>query len=1235
MAATQNPPDAAKSTDPNELIKAPEQIEIEQVPSTDKAIGQVQPSEKKVNPIIEPRKDVSALSSFIGSRESLKKNNTAKSNVSLVNLTPSEDLDLSNIKTKPPSRKPVDVTFRGWKEVGRYEEEDKLTEEDELVDLLSKTSIFDNYIPPAAIGDWYHNVGYLIGGALISWLIGWFGFSAAPLFFVMVVFSLLYRASVKKYRALLREEAQREFSVKRIESDYETMDWSNLFLEKFWFYLEPSISQIVCENVNPILASSPAPAFIQKLWIDSFTLGTKPPRVERVKTMQGTPDDVVVMDWEFSFTPNTITDSSTKQIRNNINQKATIKITVFGITIPIAVCDVAFRGYARIRMRMMTSFPHIETVNVSMLEPPQFDFNSKILGDMPWYWEVLCIPGLYPFINEMVKKYVGSMLYHPLSFQLNVQQLLSGYSLDSAIGVLAITADSARGLKGFSTIGNTLDPYLTFGYKDKVLAKTKVIDDTSEPVWKETVYIPVSSLSEPLNISVIDFNDFRKDRTVGVIQFDVEQLLDQPKQPSLTCPFLRNNKPVGELKFGAVYMPTIEPIKQADGSFTPPPDLNTGIARIEIVEARHLKGGDKGASSYAQLKVNAETVLTTSTQKNTNTPGWGSSTEQIIFDRAKTRIKVNIKDNNDNYLGQVSTNLNSLIDATQVEHTWFPLAKGGEVRITATWKPVALEGASGSGGYTPPIGAVRISVKHAEDLRNLEAIGKVDPYVRLLVNGFERARTIGFDSTLNPVYNEIHYVTVSSPNQKLTIEVMDYEPRSQDRTLGSFDVTLTDIIQKDETGKYIEYIDEKDRTNKLIHKKGPKGSVTYSLSFYPALPVMSLQDIKDEEEEKKKEEEERKKQEAGSKANSKADLNKDEQIKNDTETLSSSIVDDDEEEGSESQKLKLSLEELIEYRSGIFIYEIIDGTLSKDDVYLQAFFDNYGYPNFTSWEIKKKKTKIGLTGDVVIKELDWSKANFRISKRKDDNRATKAVAETTIPTLQLLKNCYYKPSQLKLAGAGDANFTIQCSWIPLIYESGIPPQDSINNAGMLTVEVIRAEGLPAADSNGKSDPFMQVYLNNDKEEFLKTKKIKKTLDPVWNESGTTEVANKFDSVLRLVCYDWDLAESNDLLGIGEVALKDYDTRQGTQEAEVDLFGENGEKSGKAYIKLSFKPAFVMTVKPRGTTSIGLSAVGNVGRGVGKGVGTVGKGVGTVGKGVGTGIRGLRRGLGLGGGSDKD
>ena len=59
---------------------------------------------------------------------------------------------------------------------------------------------------------------------------------------------------------------------------------------------------------------------------------------------------------------------------------------------------------------------------------------------------------------------------------------------------------------------------------------------------------------------------------------------------------------------------------------------------------------------------------------------------------------------------------------------------------------------------------------------------------------------------------------------------------------------MTDLIQKDERGNYIEHVDKKQRSGRLIHKKGPRGTLPTRYPFIQ-LPVMSLQDYKDEEEE--------------------------------------------------------------------------------------------------------------------------------------------------------------------------------------------------------------------------------------------------------------------------------------------------------------------------------------------------------------------------------------------------
>ena len=94
------------------------------------------------------------------------------------------------------------------------------------------------------------------------------------------------------------------------------------------------------------------------------------------------------------------------------------------------------------------------------------------------------------------------------------------------------------------------------------------------------------------------------------------------------------------------------------------------------------------------------------------------------------------------------------------------------------------------------------------------------------------------------------------------------------------------------------------------------------------------------------------------------------------------MEDDLEDENSFGHKLRLSLDELLDYKSGILIYEIQEANLSKDDVYLQFYSGNQGYPDYITREIKKKNEKIQTTGDSVISDLNGLKPISDWLKRK-------------------------------------------------------------------------------------------------------------------------------------------------------------------------------------------------------------------------------------------------------------
>ncbi|KAK7929725.1 hypothetical protein WMY93_006120 [Mugilogobius chulae] len=102
----------------------------------------------------------------------------------------------------------------------------------------------------------------------------------------------------------------------------------------------------------------------------------------------------------------------------------------------------------------------------------------------------------------------------------------------------------------------------------------------------------------------------------------------------------------------------------------------------------------------------------------------------------------------------------------------------------------------------------------------------------------------------------------------------------------------------------------------------------------------------------------------------------------------------------------------------------------------------------------------------------------------------------------------------------------------------------IKDVGIVQVKVMRAEGLMAADVNGKSDPFCVLELNNDR---LQTHTVYKNLNPEWNKVFTFNLKD-IHSVLEVTVFDEDRDRSADFLGKVAIPL---------------LRVQNGEQKGYA------------------------------------------------------------------------
>eukprot|EP00485_Elphidium_margaritaceum_P000504 CAMPEP_0202699246 /NCGR_PEP_ID=MMETSP1385-20130828/12468_1 /ASSEMBLY_ACC=CAM_ASM_000861 /TAXON_ID=933848 /ORGANISM="Elphidium margaritaceum" /LENGTH=278 /DNA_ID=CAMNT_0049356139 /DNA_START=32 /DNA_END=864 /DNA_ORIENTATION=- len=83
--------------------------------------------------------------------------------------------------------------------------------------------------------------------------------------------------------------------------------------------------------------------------------------------------------------------------------------------------------------------------------------------------------------------------------------------------------------------------------------------------------------------------------------------------------------------------------------------------------------------------------------------------------------------------------------------------------------------------------------------------------------------------------------------------------------------------------------------------------------------------------------------------------------------------------------------------------------------------------------------------------------------------------------------------------------------------------------GKMKVTVECAQGLKAADANGYSDPYVVLHLNQDKKK-QKTKVVKKSVNPRWDEQFELTVSDAVRDVLHLAVFDKDAIGKDEPLG---------------------------------------------------------------------------------------------------------
>ncbi|TPX56100.1 hypothetical protein PhCBS80983_g04797 [Powellomyces hirtus] len=158
-------------------------------------------------------------------------------------------------------------------------------------------------------------------------------------------------------------------------------------------------------------------------------------------------------------------------------------------------------------------------------------------------------------------------------------------------------------------------------------------------------------------------------------------------------------------------------------------------------------------------------------------------------------------------------------------------------------------------------------------------------------------------------------------------------------------------------------------------------------------------------------------------------------------------------------------------------------------------------------------------------------------------------------------------------GADVARMRVSVSFAPVAVEGD--GTEASGGMGMLHVDILEAINVEAVDSSGASDPYCQVYLNGAK--VHKTKVVKKSVNPVWNETLSVPVTSRLRSTLEIRVKDWNNFAKDVTLGAVHVQLATL-TPNAVIDRECHL---EGAARGTLKLRLFFDPQAIDHTKTNG------------------------------------------------------
>lgn len=272
------------------------------------------------------------------------------------------------------------------------------------------------------------------------------------------------------------------------------------------------------------------------------------------------------------------------------------------------------------------------------------------------------------------------------------------------------------------------------------------------------------------------------------------------------------------------------------------------------------------------------------------------------------------------------------------------------------------------------------------------------------------------------------------------------------------------------------------------------------------------------------------------------------------------------------------MDELLKRQTGVIVFNILSGRLHKKGR-LEVLLDDGYWPAFSTQRATSTHAQWEYVGEGFVKELDFGQVWLRLNEA-DEGDKDDIIAQWKGDAKAFLQSTFEGPQDFTLRDEDEEKtsvVTIESRYVPVPVK--LEPRESINNQGVLRVDLLTGHKIRAADRGGKSDPYAVFALNGQK--VFKSQTKKKTLNPEWNENFMVQIPSRVAADFSVEIFDWNQIEQAKSLGSAKIDLSELEPFEATERALSLTHDKHGEE-GTIQVRLMFQPEII--VKSRKNTS---------------------------------------------------